>query len=101
MPEVMEAAERGQAEACSPSEEIPDVITQVHHFSCHLFVLLLARARLVQHAARLVHACIQSLLVMLLFASDTAMVWSQGNGQPLHQGCMLSIPTACCQVRML
>lgn len=28
MPEVMEAAERGQAEACSPSEQIPDVITQ-------------------------------------------------------------------------
>ncbi|DBB10539.1 TPA: hypothetical protein ACH3X3_002076 [Trebouxia sp. C0006] len=28
MPEVMEAVERGQAEACSPSEEIPDVITQ-------------------------------------------------------------------------
>ncbi len=46
MPEVMEAAERGQAEACSPSEEIPDVITQVHHFPCQLFVLPLALVRL-------------------------------------------------------
>jgi hypothetical protein len=47
MPEVIAAAERGQAEACSPSEEIPDVITQVHHLPCELFVLLLALARLV------------------------------------------------------
>ncbi len=47
MPEVMIAAERGQAEACSPSEDIPDVITQVHNLLCQLFVLLLAHARLV------------------------------------------------------
>lgn len=46
MPEVMEAAERGQAEACSPSEEIPDVITQVHHLPCQLCVLPPALARL-------------------------------------------------------
>ena len=46
MPEVMEAAERGQAEACSPSEETPDVITQVCHFPCQLFDLLLASVRL-------------------------------------------------------
>ena len=47
MPEVMEAAERGQAEACSSSEEIPDVITQVHPSPCQLFILLLPLARLV------------------------------------------------------
>ncbi len=47
MPEVMEAVERGQAEACSPSEEIPDVITQVRHFPCQLSVLLIACACLV------------------------------------------------------
>ena len=41
---------------------------------------------------RFVHTCIQSLLVMLLFASDKAMVWSQGKGQPMHQGCTLIIP---------
>ena len=46
MPEVMEAAERGQAEACSPSEQIPDVITQVRYFPCQLFLMLLAFARL-------------------------------------------------------
>ncbi len=50
---------------------------------------------------RLVHACIQSLLVMLLFASVEAVVWFQAKGQPMHQGCMLSIPTTCWQVRML